>query len=218
MAWNEPRLILASASPRRRELLSRFGVSFEVIPAAGEEAAAGLPPEALVRRLAEAKAAEVCSRVGDPDAVIVAADTVVELDGEILGKPGTPERAAAMLRTLSGRVHRVWSGVCVRRGGARSSAAECTQVHFRPLAEAEIAAYVATGEPLDKAGAYGYQGLASLFVERIEGDYFNVVGLPLCRLGEMLAAFGVSLLRAAPSSGRSTETHSFPMESEEEPF
>ena len=195
MASNEPRLILASASPRRRELLVRFGVPFEVIPAVGEErAGAESDPAETVCRLAEAKAAEVFARTGDPAAVVVAADTVVELGGEILGKPGTPEKAREMLRALSGNVNRVWSGLCVRRGERTLSAAECTSVFFRKLSEAEIEAYVASGEPLDKAGAYGYQGLASLFVERIEGDYFNVVGLPLCRLGEMLRAFGVELL------------------------
>ena len=195
MASSDVRLILASGSPRRRELLGRFGTAFEVVPAAGEETAPkGLAPDALVRRLADAKAAEVADRVNDENAVIIAADTVVELRGEILGKPGTPERAKRMLRELSGNVHRVWSGVTVRRGGEFQSAAECTAVHFRQLTDMEIDAYVDTGEPLDKAGAYGYQGLASLFVERIEGDYFNVVGLPLCRLGQMLRAFGVELL------------------------
>ena len=191
----QKRLILASGSPRRRELLSRFGHPFEVIPAAGEEARpAGLTPGVLVERLSEAKAAEVAARVKDPEAVILAADTVVEHGGEILGKPGTPERAGEMLTALSGGVHRVWSGVTVRRGEAVLTQHECTAVHFRTLTSGEIAAYVATGEPLDKAGAYGYQGLASLFVERIEGDYFNVVGLPLCRLGQMLRAFGINLL------------------------
>ena len=195
MASNELRLILASASPRRKELLERFGIPFEVIPARGEEAAPGeLSPGELVRRLAEAKAAEVARAVSDSRAVIVAADTVVEFDGRILGKPGTPERAKAMLTALSGKTNRVWSGLCVRRGGKTLSACERTDVLFRELTEREIDAYVATGEPLDKAGAYGYQSLASLFVERIEGDYFNVVGLPLCRLGELLREFGVELL------------------------
>ena len=195
MASSDVRLILASASPRRRELLGRFGVPFEVIPAAGEESAGeGLAPGELVRALAEAKAAEVERSVADSRAVIIAADTVVELDGAILGKPGTPERAKAMLTALSGKTNRVWSGLCVRRGSESRSACECTEVFFRPLREEEIDAYVATGEPLDKAGAYGYQSLASLFVERIEGDYFNVVGLPLCRLGELLRGFGVELL------------------------
>ena len=128
------------------------------------------------------------------DAVVIAADTVVELDGELLGKPGTPERAEEMLSRLSGRAHRVWTGVCVRQGETSLSRSECTQVHFRPLSPEEIRAYIATGEPLDKAGAYGYQGLASLFVERIEGDFFNVMGLPVCALGLMLRRFGVELL------------------------
>ena len=152
-----------------------------------------LSPGALVRTLAAGKAAEVASALPD-DAVVIAADTVVELDGEILGKPGTPEKAAEMLRALSGRENRVWSGLVVRRGGVVLTADECTRVRFRTLSEEEIAAYVATGEPLDKAGAYGYQGLASLFVESIDGDYFNVVGLPLCRLGMMLRELGVELL------------------------
>ena len=193
MAYCDRPIVLASASPRRRELLGRFGIPFRVIPARGEEKApAGLSPGELVRALAEHKAAEVAA--GEPESVIVAADTVVEIDGEILGKPGTPERAAEMLRRLSGRTHRVWTGVCVRQGERVLSAAEETAVRFHPLTEEEIAAYVATGEPLDKAGAYGYQDRACLFVERIEGDYFNVVGLPMERLGRMLRSFGVSLL------------------------
>ena len=194
MAYCEKTLILASASPRRRELLGRFAVPFRVIPARGAETAPeGLTPGELVRCLAEHKAAEVAEGEG-PESVIIAADTVVEIDGEILGKPGTPERAAEMLRRLSGRTHRVWTGVCVRQGERILSAAEETAVRFRELEEEEIRAYVATGEPMDKAGAYGYQDRACLFVERIEGDYFNVVGLPMDRLGRMLRDFGVSLL------------------------
>ena len=194
MAYYEKTLILASASPRRRELLGRFAVPFRVIPARGAETAPeGLTPGELVRCLAEHKAAEVAEGEG-PESVIIAADTVVEIDGEILGKPGTPERAAEMLRRLSGRTHRVWTGVCVGQGERILSAAEETAVRFRELEEDEIRAYVATGEPMDKAGAYGYQDRACLFVERIEGDYFNVVGLPMDRLGRMLREFGVSLL------------------------
>lgn len=194
MAYCEKTLILASASPRRRELLGRFAVPFRVIPARGAETAPeGLTPGELVRCLAEHKAAEVAEGEG-PESVIIAADTVVEIDGEILGKPGTPERAAEMLRRLSGRTHRVWTGVCVRQGERILSAAEETAVRFRELEEEEIRAYVVTGEPMDKAGAYGYQDRACLFVERIEGDYFNVVGLPMDRLGRMLREFGVSLL------------------------
>jgi len=194
VAYCEKTLILASASPRRRELLGRFAVPFRVIPARGAETAPeGLTPGELVRCLAEHKAAEVAEGEG-PESVIIAADTVVEIDGEILGKPGTPERAAEMLRRLSGRTHRVWTGVCVRQGERILSAAEETAVRFRELEEEEIRAYVVTGEPMDKAGAYGYQDRACLFVERIEGDYFNVVGLPMDRLGRMLREFGVSLL------------------------
>ena len=195
MAWNEPELVLASASPRRRELLEKFSRPFSVCPARGEEAPAGaMGPEDYVRALARAKAEEVAALYAGRDAVILAADTVVERDGRILGKPASPEDAQAMLRSLSGREHRVWTGLCVRRGSLLLTGAECTRVFFRPLTDREIGAYVSTGEPLDKAGAYGYQGLACLFVERIQGDYYNVVGLPLCRLGRMLQEAGVTLL------------------------
>ena len=132
MAYCDRPIVLASASPRRRELLGRFGVPFRVIPARGEEKApAGLSPGELVRCLAEHKAAEVAA--GEPESVIVAADTVVEIDGEILGKPGTPERAAEMLRRLSGRTHRVWTGVCVRQGERMLSAAD-----LRPLSQISV--------------------------------------------------------------------------------
>ena len=195
MAYCKKRLILASGSPRRRELLDKFGISYEILPAQDEESApAELTPGERVKALAAHKAAEVARRVNDPAAVILAADTLVELDGQVLGKPGAPERAAEMLRALSGRAHRVWSGVCVREGGRILTESECTLVHFRALSDAEIEAYIQTGEPLDKAGAYGYQGLASLFVERIEGDFFNVMGLPVCRTGRMLREFDISLL------------------------
>ena len=194
MEWNK-RLILASASPRRRELLGRFGLPFEVIPARGEEhPPAGAGPEETVLSLARTKAREVAARDADPAAAYVAADTIVELDGVILGKPADAAEARAMLLALSGRTHRVWSGLCVILGDRELCESECTEVRFRPLTEAEIDAYVATGEPLDKAGAYGIQGLAALFAEGIRGDYFNVMGLPLCRLGQMLSGLGISLL------------------------
>ena len=187
-------IILASGSPRRKELLGMFGIPYIVRPAEGEERPpAGLTPGETAEALARAKGAEVAAR-SDADALILSADTVVELDGRLLGKPGTPERAAEMLRSLSGRTHRVFTGVCVRRGETILSGYEETAVRFRPLSEEEIAAYIATGEPLDKAGAYGYQGLASIFVEGIEGDFFNVMGLPMCRLSAMLKELGVSLL------------------------
>ena len=188
------KIILASASPRRRELLAMFSLHFAVIPAEGEERApVGLGPGETVEALAEAKAAEVAGRVGR-DALVIAADTVVERDGVLLGKPGSEAEAFEMLRSLSGRAHRVYSGLCLRRDGLCRTAHEETRVHFRPLSEEEIWAYIRTGEPMDKAGAYGYQGRASLFVERIEGDFFNVMGLPLCRLGTMLKELGVELL------------------------
>ncbi len=186
-------LILASASPRRRELLANLGLSFAVIPAKGpEKPPAGADAGQTARALAEAKAREVAA--DHPGAVVIGADTVVEADGALLGKPRDEEDAARMLRLLSGREHRVYTGVAVIRDGTVLSRWEATRVFFRPLTDREIAAYIATGEPMDKAGAYGYQGLASLFVERIEGDYFNVVGLPLCGLGRMLDELGVSLL------------------------
>ena len=195
MAYCKKRLILASGSPRRRELLDKFGIDYEILPAQGEESAPPeLTPGERVKALAAQKAEETAHRVNDPTAVILAADTLVELDGEVLGKPGASERARAMLRALSGREHRVWSGVCIREGERILAESECTAVRVRPLSAAEIEAYIATGEPLDKAGAYGYQGLASLFVERIEGDFFNVMGLPVCRVGQMLREFGISLL------------------------
>ena len=195
MAYCKKRLIRASGSPRRRELLDKFGIDYESLPAQGEESAPPeLTPGERVKALAAQKAEEVAHRVNDPAAVILAADTLVELDGEVLGKPGASERARAMLRALSGREHRVWSGVCIREGERILAESECTAVRFRTLSDAEIEAYIATGEPLDKAGAYGYQGLASLFVECIEGDFFNVMGLPVCRVGQMLREFGISLL------------------------
>lgn len=165
-----------------------------VIPAAGEEISVhGRGPAETVLALSAAKAAEVAAGCADGD-VVVAADTIVWLDGAIMGKPKDRADAVSMLRRLSGREHSVFSGVTVIRGGETVSGAEETKVRFRELSMAEITAYVDTGEPMDKAGAYGAQGLASLFVERINGDFFNVMGLPLCRLGRMLNQMGVKLL------------------------
>ena len=190
------RLILASASPRRRELLEMLGVeNFEVIPAQGEELShPELSPSELVHELSRAKASEVGAVVDDPEALIIGADTVVSIDNAVLGKPKDPEDAHRMLRLLSDRTHEVFTGVTVLRGGEIYTVSERTAVRFRALTEGEIAAYVATGEPLDKAGAYGAQGKASLFVEGIEGDFFNVMGLPLCLLGKILGKLGVVLL------------------------
>ena len=187
-------IILASGSPRRRELLEMLGLEFEIRPAkGGEHPPEGAGPEETVLALAGAKAEEVAEHSAEND-VIIAADTIVWLDGKLLGKPHDEADAARMLRALSGREHEVWTGVALIRGAERVSGAEQTFVKFRDLTDGEIAAYIATGEPMDKAGAYGAQGYASLFVEGIRGDFFNVMGLPLCRLGKMLDKLGVKLL------------------------
>ena len=188
-------IILASASPRRKELMEMLGVqNLRIIPARGEERApVGLAPDELVSFLSRQKAEEVAAVAEDGDTVI-AADTIVWVDGRLFGKPHSESEAAAMLRTLSGRAHEVFTGVTVIRGGVCLSESERSVVHFRKLSEEEIASYIATGEPMDKAGAYGAQGKAALFVRGIEGDFFNVMGLPLCRLGEMLKKQGVGLL------------------------
>jgi septum formation protein len=188
-------IILASQSPRRRELLERMGFhNFTVLPARGEETApAGLSPAGLVEALSAQKAEEVAARTAPGD-LIIAADTVVAIDGLVLGKPAQADQAAAMLRRLSGREHAVFTGVTLRRGADTLTAHEETRVRFVPLTEAEIAAYVATGEPMDKAGAYGIQGYGAMLVAGIQGDYFNVMGLPVCRLRAMLARFGIDPL------------------------
>ena len=186
-------LILASASPRRRELLEQLGLSFSVCPAAGEPAVSGLSPEETVRVIALAKAEEVAARSSSDD-LILAADTLVYLDGDPLGKPEDPDAAAAMLRRLSGREHFVCTGVALIRGSRKLVRSEKTAVRFRVLSDDRILRYVATGEPLDKAGAYGIQGMGCLLVSGITGDYSNVVGLPLGLLGEMLEEFGVRIL------------------------
>lgn len=159
MAYCNKRLILASGSPRRRELLDKFGINYEILPAQGEESAPPeLTPGERVKALAAQKAEEVAQRLNDPAAVILAADTLVELAGEVLGKPGTAERAQAMLRALSGREHRVWSGVCIREGEKVLAESECTSVHFRALTDAEIHAYIATGRAARQGGRLRLSG------------------------------------------------------------
>jgi septum formation protein len=188
-------LVLASASPRRWELLRNLGVLFEVDPADVDETIApGIAIEGIVRDLALAKARAVAPR--HRDAFVVAADTLVELDGAILGKPIDAADARRMLSMLSGRTHRVLSGVVVldTATGREGVGVEETLVTFRELNAADIDAYVATGEPLDKAGAYGEQGLGSTFVSRLDGDFYNVVGLPLQKLDELLRRFGAGLI------------------------
>ena len=181
------RLILASASPRRRELLTQAGFSFTVYPADVDESVRrGEGPTAYVTRLAREKAQVVFDAIGDAEAVVLGADTTVVLDGEILGKPVDKADAVRMLRGLSGRTHRVITGLAVVTARGTEAGAEVTEVWFRELSDAEIVAYVETGEPMDKAGAYGIQGRAGKWIPRIEGCYFNVVGLPLARVSAML--------------------------------
>lgn len=187
-------MILASQSPGGRELLGQMGFSFTVRPAKGEELPhPELTPAQLVEELARQKALEV-SAEAEADDVVVAADTVVAIDGKVLGKPHDKVHAAQMLSALSGREHTVYTGVAVKRGEPLLVEHEATQVRFRPLTEREIDLYIQTGEPMDKAGSYGIQGYGALLVEGIRGDYFNVVGLPICRLGRMLAQVGEDAL------------------------
>ncbi len=183
------RLILASASPRRSELLQNARISFEVDPAhVHEEPRAGEKPLDYAQRLARDKATAVLAR--HPNAVVLGADTVVVADEHLLEKPADSEDATRMLRLLSGRTHQVITGVCLAGPGFEGTEAETTQVTFVEMSGAEIAEYVAGGEPMDKAGAYGIQGMASRWVERIEGCYFNVVGLPVARVYRMLREHG----------------------------
>lgn len=190
-------LILASGSPRRRQLLEQIGLTFVVRSSDVDESVSpGLTPAQVVESLSARKGEAVAAEAAPGD-LVLSADTVVALDGAILGKPRDRAEAEAMLTALSGRTHQVYTGVTLLQDGRRLTEHEATAVTFRPLSPEEIAAYVSTGEPMDKAGAYGIQGLGALLVERLEGDYFNVMGLPLCRLGEMLAQFGVRPLEAA---------------------
>ena len=180
-------LILASASPRRAELLRNAGISFTVLPAHVEEAPSpDEPPLAYAQRLARDKALAVLARC--PGDTVLGADTVVVVDEHLLEKPVDAADAARMLRLLSGRTHQVITGVCIANVAFQQTEAEVTQVTFAPLSEGEIAAYVRTVEPMDKAGAYAIQGIASRWAERIAGCYFNVVGLPVPRVYRMLLA------------------------------
>jgi septum formation protein len=149
----------------------------------------GAEPATLVEELSCQKAREVAGKSA-PEDLVIGADTVVALGGTVLGKPGTPEKAVEMLRTLSGKAHQVYTGITLIQGGKELTRHACTTVQFRTMTEEEIAWYVSTGEPLDKAGAYGIQGKGARFIPRIEGDYSNVVGLPLCLLGEMMGEMG----------------------------
>ncbi len=192
MASGQPLLVLASGSPRRRELLAQLGVSFEVrVADVDESPRPGEQADDLVRRLAASKAQTVLAAAPEVDVVVLAADTVVVVDGVVLGKPVDADDATRMLGLLSGRAHTVLTGVAVaRRATGLVVEVEATKVTFRDLTDAAIAAYVATGEPLDKAGAYGIQGAAGTFVAGIEGNKDNVIGLGLTTTTRLLAAAG----------------------------
>lgn len=178
-------VILASQSPRRRELLGLFRIPFTVRAADIDETMdPALPAEQEVARVSRAKAMATPAKAED---VVIAADTIVVCNGKTLGKPKSKEQALEMLTMLSGRDHQVMTGLTVRKGDTCRTVTEITHLHFRKLSQREILDYVATGEPMDKAGAYGIQGGAALFVERLDGDYYNVMGLPVCRLWQVLA-------------------------------
>lgn len=195
------RVVLASQSPRRRELLSLIGVPHTVRPADIDESVhANEAPVPHAERLARTKASVVAEL--ERDALVIGSDTIVVIDDEILGKPQDPEHATAMLRKLSGRTHTVVTAVAVAHGSRLVSAVEQVVVTFRPLSDEAIADYITTGEPMDKAGAYGIQGYGATIVERIDGDFFSVMGLPLGKLVILCAELGVSY-RFGPLSNAS---------------
>ena len=188
------KILLASGSPRRRALLRDMGWSFGVCsPDVDESHLPGEGPGALCERLSRLKAEAGAASAGEENTMVIAADTIVVIYGKILGKPADRDDACAMLRLLQGRTHEVMTGVALRYNGRTHSGVERTAVRFRPLSEDEISAYVQTGECDDKAGAYAIQGRGSLLIESIDGDYFNVVGLPLCRLSHMMEEMGLPL-------------------------
>lgn len=188
-------IVLASVSPRRAELLKQIGVSFRVIPSNVREGEPVHPWKEWVQELAKTKALAV--EVG-PEDIVLAADTIVVFQGQVLGKPVDADDARRMLLSLSGSVHDVMTGICVSKGKGPARIiyqdVELTKVYFRELSPREIEAYVESGEPLDKAGAYGIQGLGGMLVERIEGCYYNVVGLPLVRTMNLLRKCGIKVL------------------------
>lgn len=184
------RLILASASPRRKELLKNAGYEYEVCPADIDETTPDrVEPKVACEILARKKAQAVLEE--NPDAVVLGSDTIVVLGNRILGKPQDEEDAKAMLRALSGRVHQVYTGLCVCSKEKTLSLVSEANVRFYELSDDTIDAYIKTGEPMDKAGAYGIQAIGSMLVKSIEGDYFTIVGLPLAKAARMLAEFGI---------------------------
>lgn len=189
------KIVLASGSPRRQELLGRMGITdFTVrVPEVEESYPAGLSPEETVCYISREKS-DAARRLCDENELIITADTMVFLDDKRLGKPKDEAQALEMLTALAGRRHTVCTGVTVRRGNMILTRAQSTDVYFRPATERELRAYIRTGEPMDKAGAYGVQGKGSLLVRRIDGDFFNVMGLPVEMLAEMLKTFEIDLL------------------------
>lgn len=188
------RLILASKSPRRRELLSLLNLEFEVITEDVDETiSSDAPVEEEIKRLSLKKAEAVKSKVSGDD-IVIAADTVVVLNGSVFGKPENASDAKRMLKLLSGKTHKVITGVTVTKGDITDTRDAQTEVTFRDLSDAEIDAYVKTGDPLDKAGAYALQGISTIFVSKISGDHFNVYGLPVGMLADMLRGIGVEIL------------------------
>jgi septum formation protein len=191
------KIILASSSPRRKELLSLTGLKFTVDSGDFEEKmTSSIPPRALARRLSRGKAETVALKYRN--ALVIAADTFIVFRGKLLGKPHTRKEAVKMLRTLNGKMHSVITGFTIldTASGKKTSRSVETRVHFRKLTAPEILAYARTGEPLDKAGGYAIQGLGSLLISGIEGDYFNVIGLPLAALAAALRDFGVFVLKS----------------------
>ena len=185
-------LILASASPRRKELMGLYHIPFQIRAADIDETMdLSADPAVEVGRVSALKAMATPRECDD---VVVAADTIVVCDGHVLGKPHSEDEAVQMLTLLSGRDHQVMTGVTVLRGERSETFTEITDIHFRDLSQREIRAYVATGEPMDKAGSYGIQGGAALFCSRMVGDYYNVMGLPVCRLGEVLRAVAPDMM------------------------
>ena len=185
-------LILASQSPRRKELLGLFRIPFEIRVADIDEAMDPKKPACEeVARVSRAKAHAIPRA---PEDVVIAADTIVVCEGQVLGKPADEADAFRMLRLLSGRDHQVMTGMTVLKGEQELVHTEVTDIHFRELSDKEILAYIRTGEPMDKAGSYGIQGGAALFAEKMAGDYYNVMGLPVCRLGQMLSVLAPALM------------------------
>ena len=187
------KIVLASGSPRRQELLARIGITdFDIrVPEAEESYPAGLTPQQIVEYISREKA-DAAAKLCTPDEIVITADTMVFLDDQRLGKPADEADALRMLTALQGRHHTVCTGVTVCQGDRMETESEATEVTFRPASEAELLGYIRTGEPMDKAGAYGVQGKGALLVEKLNGDFFNVMGLPVLRLSRMLGRFGVS--------------------------